>query len=100
MICYMLGSNPPQIVMEGYFQRIQGTLGIDKIGQINKGVFIVRFHNAEHRNQVVEEHTFDRKPVVVKPWRQDMEYNKESTERIPVWVRLMALDIKYQGKLL
>lgn len=35
VICYVLDSNPPQIVMEGYFKRIWGTLGIDKIAQVN-----------------------------------------------------------------
>lgn len=36
-ICHVLGSNLPQIVMEGYFRRIWGTLGIDKIAQISRG---------------------------------------------------------------
>lgn len=37
VICYMLGSNPPQTVMEEYFKRVWGTLWIDKIAQINRG---------------------------------------------------------------
>lgn len=74
----MLGSNPPQVVMEGYFKRIWGALGIDKIAQR------VRM--------------FDRKPIAVKPWSQEVECNKESVEKIPVWARLNSLDIKYWGK--
>lgn len=82
VICYVLGSNPSQIVMEVYFRRIWGTLGIDKIVQINRRVFIIRFHKVKSRNKVVEEgiRIFDRKPVVVKLWRRDMECTKESIE--------------------
>lgn len=63
-------------------------------------MFIVKFHKLESPNKVVEEgvQMFDRKPIVVKPWRLDMECTKDSIERIPVWVRLMALDITYWGK--
>ncbi|KAK6775973.1 hypothetical protein RDI58_026977 [Solanum bulbocastanum] len=31
VICYVLGSNPPQSVMKGYFKRIWKGMGIDKI---------------------------------------------------------------------
>lgn len=69
VVCYVLGSNPPQPVMDGYFRRIWGKLVIDKVAQISRGVFIVRFHDLEYRSRVVEEgvQMFDRKPVIVKP---------------------------------
>lgn len=41
VICYVVGLNPPQIVMEGYFNRIWKYKGIDKVAQVNKGVFLV-----------------------------------------------------------
>lgn len=69
VICYILGSNPRQTVMEGYFKRVWGSLGIYKIAQVNRGVFIVRFHSPENKERVVEEgiRMFDKKPMVVKP---------------------------------
>lgn len=42
VICYVLGSNPPLPVIDGYFRRIWGSLGIDKVAQVNRGVFLVR----------------------------------------------------------
>lgn len=45
MLC--AGSNPPLTVVEGYFNRIWKDLGIDKVAQIKKGVFMVRFHSNE-----------------------------------------------------
>lgn len=43
LVCYVLGTNPPLNVIEVYFKRIWGKLGIDKIALIRKGTFIVRF---------------------------------------------------------
>lgn len=100
VICYVLGSNPPQIVMEGYFNRIWKGKGIDKIAQVNRGVFLVRFTNVDDRENVVEEGVkmFDRKPIVVKPWKADCDVTKDKVYRIPIWIRLVGLDVKYCGK--
>lgn len=69
VVCYILGSNPSQVVIDGYFKRIWGALGIDKVAQLNKGVFLASFHSVESRSKAVEEgvQLFDRKPVIVKP---------------------------------
>ncbi|KAK4730250.1 hypothetical protein R3W88_023238 [Solanum pinnatisectum] len=63
VICYVLGSNPPQAVMEGYFNRIWKGMGIDKVA-----------HGHESRGKAVEGgvQIFDRKPIVVKPWKPDI----------------------------
>ncbi|XP_060170335.1 uncharacterized protein LOC132601250 [Lycium barbarum] len=100
VICYVLGSNPPQSVMEGYFRRIWKPLGVNKIAQVNRGVFLVRFHNEEDKTTTVEGGVvmFDRKPIVVKPWRPDIEITKETVDKVPIWIRLVGLDIKYWGK--
>ncbi|XP_019236840.1 PREDICTED: uncharacterized protein LOC109217066 [Nicotiana attenuata] len=100
VVCYVLGSNPPQVVIDGYFRRIWGAMGIDKVAQLNRGVFLVRFHSIESRSKAVEEgvQMFDRKPVIVKPWKPDMEITKEQMKNISIWVRLVGLDIKYWGQ--
>ncbi|KAK4733464.1 hypothetical protein R3W88_007725 [Solanum pinnatisectum] len=87
VICYVLGSNHPQSIMEGYFNRIWKGMGIDKICP-------------KSRSKVVESgiQMFDRKPIVVKPWRPEIELNKEIIEKMPIWIRLVGLDIKYWGK--
>ncbi|XP_019266749.1 PREDICTED: uncharacterized protein LOC109244159 [Nicotiana attenuata] len=40
---------------------------------------------------------FDKKPIVVKPWEPNVDDSKENMDRIPVWIRLKGLDIKYLG---
>ncbi|XP_019238924.1 PREDICTED: uncharacterized protein LOC109218978 [Nicotiana attenuata] len=89
-----------QSVMEGYFQSIWGSLGIDIIAHVNRGVFMVRFYSFESKIKVIEDgvQMFDRKPVVVKPWNPDMDLKKESVDLIPMWIRFIGLDIKYWGQ--
>lgn len=43
----MLRANPPLHVIEGFACRIWKDLGIDKIGMVDKGVFLVRFQTLE-----------------------------------------------------
>ncbi|XP_060211753.1 uncharacterized protein LOC132639317 [Lycium barbarum] len=52
------------------------------------------------RANVVEQgiQMFDRKPIIVKPWQPDIEVTKQLMDKIPVWIRLMGLDVKYWGK--
>ena len=38
---------------------------------------------------------FDNKPLLVKAWNQELDLNIEAITFLPIWVRLMDLDIKY-----
>lgn len=100
VVCFVLGSNPPLTVVEGYFNRIWKDLGIDKVAQINKRVFMVRFHSNERRTKAIEGgvQIFDRKPVIIKPWKPGMEIMNVIVEQVPIWIRLVGLDLKYWGQ--
>lgn len=41
LICYVVGANPPPIVMEGYIRRLWKNNGVDKVVMLKKRVFIV-----------------------------------------------------------
>ena len=53
VICYVVGANPPPMVMEGYVRRIWRNNGIDKVAMLKKGVFIVRFATMEQRDKIL-----------------------------------------------
>lgn len=86
--------------MEGFVKRVWGKFGIDRVALIAKGVFIVRFNSFENRNKVLDDGIpmFDRKPVIVKPWSADLDIKKLDVNSVPIWVRLMELDLKYWGQ--
>lgn len=58
-------------------------MGINKITQTNRGVFLVwYFHNTQSRDKVIEGgiQLFDRKPLVVKPWTEGMDMSKVTVD--------------------
>lgn len=97
VVCYVTSSNPPLQVIEGFVKRIWKDLDIDKIGMVNRGVFIVRFALIEHQELACNMNgiLFDKKPFIVKPWSPYMSYEKASLTSVPVWVKLPALNIRY-----
>ncbi|KAJ8424407.1 hypothetical protein Cgig2_031782 [Carnegiea gigantea] len=82
ILCSVLGANPPFEVMQGYLKCIWVTYEIDKIIQVGKGVFLVRFGNMQGKLTVKKRgiYFFDAKPLLVK-----------------VLVQLPDLDVKYWG---
>ena len=100
VVCYVLGANPPFLVMVGYLRQIWANKGIEKIVAVNKGVFIVRFHTVDQRDAVLTDgfQFFDKKLLVVKKWDSEMNVQKEELKTIPICIQLPALDLKYWGE--
>lgn len=84
----MLGANPPNHVMTGYLNRIWHSRGIDKIIQVKKGVFLVRFQTDQQYEEVMQNSMihFDEKPLIVLPWTPDLTSNKADIQSVAVWV--------------
>lgn len=64
VVCYVLGANPPHNVMEGYVRRIWVKFGVDKVSQVGKGIYMVRFTTMENCGKVLQGgfQFFDSKP--------------------------------------
>ncbi|XP_056691786.1 uncharacterized protein [Spinacia oleracea] len=58
VVCYIVGANPPINVMEGYVRRIWGSLKVDKVVLVKKGVY------------------------------QDVDMEKEVVQVVPIWIQL------------
>ena len=99
MVCYVLGANPPLGVFEGFVKRMWKEQ-VDKVGLINHGIFIVRFHDVERRDQVISGGFmfFDKKPIIMKPWVASVDFKKENVEEAPIWIQLKGLDLKNWGE--
>ncbi|XP_021857625.1 uncharacterized protein [Spinacia oleracea] len=99
IICDVLGANPPLSIFEGFRRRIWKDLGIDKVVNIEHGVFVVRFFTMENRDKVLDANrlTFDKKPVICKPWHKDIVDLKDEVKGVPIWIHLNHLDLKFWG---
>ena len=93
VVCYVLGANG-----DGwFFRRILGQLGIEKTVMVGKGMFIVRFDSVESCLKVTIEgfQFFDQKPLITRMWDLDMPLDKDYIQRVPIWIKLPGLALKY-----
>jgi len=72
---------------------------IDRILQVRRGVFLVRFLNPEDRDKVLKNGIYhlDSKPFLEKGWNPNMDLCTKSLESLSIWIRLPDLDLKYCG---
>ncbi|KAL2900388.1 Ferredoxin--NADP reductase 1 [Bienertia sinuspersici] len=98
IVGYVIGANPPGNVMEGFLRCIWKKFDIDKVVTIKKGMFLVRFCSIEKRDQVLSMECpfFDSKPMIIKPWTEDMDLTKEDVKTVPIWIQL-SVDFRYWG---
>ncbi|KAJ8443060.1 LOW QUALITY PROTEIN: hypothetical protein Cgig2_004265 [Carnegiea gigantea] len=99
VLCSVLGAKPLFEIIHGFIKHICATLGIDKIIQVRKGVFLVRFGNLQDK-QLVKKHGvyyFDAKPFLVKGWNPETDMHIETIKFIPLWVQFPNLNLKYWG---
>ncbi|KAJ8423396.1 hypothetical protein Cgig2_029106 [Carnegiea gigantea] len=76
VICSVLGANPPFEIIQGYIKCIWAAYEIDKIIQIRKGVFLVRFASMQDK-LIVEKrgmYFFDAKPFLVQFLDLDVKF--------------------------
>ncbi|KAK9740137.1 hypothetical protein RND81_03G014300 [Saponaria officinalis] len=100
VICYILGANPHVSVITGFINRIWRHHGYDNISFLQNGVFLVHFPSKEARAAIVQGGyvLFDNKPLIVRPWSADVPLRKEKVVRVPVWIRLHDVELKFWGK--
>lgn len=86
-------------VMNGYLRRIWVGRGIDKIMQMDKGLYLIRFHFKEDMGLALLKEClqFDNKPMVVQKWSPDFECGKNRAPVVQVWVRFPHLPIQDWG---
>ncbi|XP_062094334.1 uncharacterized protein LOC133800394 [Humulus lupulus] len=100
IVCYVLGSNSPISVTEGFFRRIWRGKGVEKVGLLAPGVFMVRFNTLEEKDEIMNGgyHFFDKKPIIMKNWDPNTRFTREVVLNVPIWVQLCNLDLKFWGE--
>ncbi|KAL2938348.1 Gag polyprotein [Bienertia sinuspersici] len=98
IVTFVLGANPLVSVMDGFVRRIWSKHGVDRVIGLQKGMFLIRFTTMEKRDMILglERPFFDSKPLIMKPWTEDMDLSKETDKTIPIWIQV-SVHFKYWG---
>ncbi|KAL2929852.1 Phosphatidylinositol 3-kinase regulatory subunit beta [Bienertia sinuspersici] len=93
---WTIGANPPLNTAGGYFGRIWRNHGVDKVIEVKRGIFLVRFKTMESSEKIQREPIpfFDCKPVLIKRWTPDGDVNSDDLMTIPIWI-LLRTHYKY-----
>lgn len=99
VVACTIGINPHVKVFLGFCKRMWGDQNVDKVIVLKKGVFLIRFLNHEAKNKALKAShlMFDKRPVFLKQWEDGMEFENEELQKVPVWVQLPELPLKYWG---
>lgn len=85
--------------MDGFCRRMWKSK-VDTVGSPRYGLFLVRFHTEQDRDEVLNGGYlfFNNRPVVMKAWDVDMDLSKNNIRIVPIWIQLEELDLKYWGE--
>ncbi|XP_074283597.1 uncharacterized protein LOC141608138 [Silene latifolia] len=97
--CYILEANPPSNVISGFVKRVWQANRVDRVSFLPNGIFLVRFTTKEQQKNVLQNGhlIFDNKPVIVNEWKPDSALLKHDVSKIPLWMKIYGLDIKFLG---
>ncbi|KAJ8430737.1 LOW QUALITY PROTEIN: hypothetical protein Cgig2_004630 [Carnegiea gigantea] len=76
VLCAVLGANPPLEVIKGYINRIWDAYELDRILQVRRGLYLVRFSHWQDKLEVEKKgiYFFDSKPFIDLLIRQPVKF--------------------------
>ncbi|XP_019235098.1 PREDICTED: uncharacterized protein LOC109215480 [Nicotiana attenuata] len=95
VIMYVIGGTPTIGAMERFIAG-QGSFSVKpKVYYHNEGYFVVNFASLEERNLVMYSgpHMINNRPIVVKQWTANFDFDEEDLKTIPIWVKLPNLPL-------
>ncbi|XP_070019473.1 uncharacterized protein [Nicotiana sylvestris] len=94
-IAYAIGGSPTIGAMER-FVAAQGEYSTKtKVFYHNAGYFVINFSSMEERNQVMysRPNMSNNRPVIIKVWTMNFDFDIEDLKTIPIWVKLPNLPL-------
>ncbi|KAG5620619.1 hypothetical protein H5410_005837 [Solanum commersonii] len=95
LILYVVGESPTIAAIERYIALQVNTVSKPKVYYHNDGYFLVRFANLDDRNKVLYSgpHLLNNRPIIVKVWSPEFDFNKEVLQTVPIWVKYPNLPL-------
>lgn len=97
LIGYIIRDTPQQQQSDNYVTKIWSFVTKPKVLVHDYGYFIFKFNSSEDKDLVSQARTYyyNNKPVILKPWELDFEFDQDMLSMIPIWVKFPGLPVGY-----
>ncbi|KAK4713334.1 hypothetical protein R3W88_019241 [Solanum pinnatisectum] len=95
LILYVVGADPTIAALERYIATNWNYITKTKVYYHNDRYFLVKLTKLEDRDEVLYAgpHMLNSKPIIVKTWSPEFDFNKEVMQTIPIWVKFPNLPL-------
>ncbi|KAL9664729.1 hypothetical protein QQ045_020136 [Rhodiola kirilowii] len=95
LVGWIFGAKPVFGRLKGFVRSKWGDENMVSVSELKLVIFIFKFAKEEDCNRVfaMGPWSFDNRPLIIKPWSPDENYELESVTALPVWVRFPGLNM-------
>ncbi|XP_060194890.1 uncharacterized protein LOC132624075 [Lycium barbarum] len=97
IIGYVVGDTPYANRMEGYVTRVWNFVTKPMVLMHDEGYYIFKFNSIQDKDKVLKAgpYYFNNKPLILKTWELDFNFEQEALSVIPIWVKFLGLPAGY-----
>ncbi|XP_048498189.1 uncharacterized protein LOC104900325 [Beta vulgaris subsp. vulgaris] len=95
LVIYIVGVTPSIGALTRFIEKEWNTVAKPTIYLHDDGFFVVKFGSVDDRNEIlyVGPHSYNNRPIIVKPWTANFNFNEEVLKVIPLWIKLPNLPL-------
>lgn len=95
IILYVIGDAPTITYLRDYLQKQCEVGGAMEIFYNHEGYFVIKFENPRDKARLLGEgpYTIANRPMIMKDWMADFNFENEVLKEVPLWVRLPNLPL-------
>lgn len=97
LIGYVIGHNPYELQMTAYVKKVWGFVELPQVLYHDDGYYVFKFHTIADKERVMQAgpYFYGNKPMILRNWQLDFEFNADMFHQIPIWVKFPRLPLGY-----
>ncbi|KAK4716390.1 hypothetical protein R3W88_014728 [Solanum pinnatisectum] len=97
LIGYVIGHNLYDLQMTEYVKKVWGFVELPQVFYHDDGYYVFKFHTIADKERVMQAgpYFYGNKPMILRNWQLDFEFNADMFSQIPIWVKFPRLPVGY-----
>ncbi|CAM8955815.1 unnamed protein product [Rhodiola kirilowii] len=100
LVGWIFGPKPILGKLKGFIRSKWGDERVVSVSEMKPGIFVFKFFKEEEFDRILAlgPWSFDNRPLILKPWSPDENYELESVASLPIWVRFPGLNLHMRSE--